>query len=226
MTARPRLLDLFCGAGGCAVGYHRAGFDVVGVDIKPQPRYPFPFVQADALEYVAEHGRKFDAIHASPPCQKYSQVNRRQHLQGRHYPDLIAPTRTLLIASGLPWVIENVEQSPLLHSVRLCGTSFGLPIRRHRRFEASTMLLGIPCNHARFKEKKYPTCFQTKGKARRKSSVVQCYGNTPGVGLWPSALGIEWMNRYEMSQAIPPAYTEFIGRQLLNVLTTASAATP
>lgn len=220
-----RLLDLFCGAGGCAVGYSRAGFtEIVGVDIANQPRYPFAFVQADALEYVAEHGHEFDAIHASPPCQAYSQVNRRQHLQGRAYPDLIEPTRALLEKSGRLWIIENVEAAPLRGAIRLCGTSFGLPIRRHRLFESSSMLLSIPCNHARFREQKYPTCFQTKGKERRRSSVVQCYGNTSGVGLWPAALGIDWMNRYEMSQAIPPAYTEFIGRQLLSAICHGRAA--
>ena len=95
---RPRLLDLFCGAGGAAVGYHRAGFDVVGVDIKPQPRYPFEFVQADALEYVAEHGHEFDAIHASPPCQLYTVAN---NIHGKNHPDLLPSTRERLIASGV-----------------------------------------------------------------------------------------------------------------------------
>lgn len=220
-----RLLDLFCGAGGCAVGYHRAGFtEIVGVDNRPQPRYPFEFVQGDALEYLAAHGREFDAIHASPPCQKYSQVNRRQQLQGREYPDLIPAIRELLIRSGIPWVIENVEAAPLKRAIKLCGTSFGLPIRRHRLFESSMMLFCLPCNHSRFKEKKYPTCFQEKGAVRRKSSVVQIYGNTAGVGLWPAALGIDWMNRHEMSQAIPPAYTEYIGRQLLQTMETTESA--
>ncbi len=234
MNRRPRLLDLFCGAGGCAVGYHRAGFDVVGVDIKPQPRYPFEFQEGDAIEllrclirggYFRAGGEgktlyltDFEVIHASPPCQKYSQVNRRQHLQGREYPDLIEPTRELLLKSGLHWVIENVENAPLDRAIRLCGTSFGLPLRRHRRFESSVMLFDLPCNHAKFKEKKYPTCFQEKGAKRRMSSVVQCYGNTAGSKLWPAALGIDWMNRHEMSQAIPPAYTEYIGRQLIDVV--------
>lgn len=229
---RPRLLDLYSGAGGCAKGYHRAGFDVVGVDIVQQNNYPYPFSRDDAINtmelliaggaVVTDCGQElslkdFAAVHASPPCQKYSQVNRRQHLQGREYPDLIPQTRHLLERMGLPWVIENVESAPLRNCIRLCGTSFGLPIRRHRLFESSVMLLTIPCNHARFKEQIYPTCFQKKGAARRKSSVVQCYGNTAGVKLWPAALGIDWMNRHEMSQAIPPAYTEFVGRQLIGV---------
>ena len=214
-----KLLDLFCGAGGAAVGYARAGFaEIVGVDHKPQPRYPFEFIQGDAMRFLADHGREFDFIHASPPCQKYSQVNRRRHLQGREYPDLIGPTRELLTQIGRPWILENVETAPLRRAIRLCGTSFGLPIRRHRLFESSTLVLSIPCNHARFVEKKYPTCFQARAELRRRSSVVQCYGNTSGVGLWPAALGIDWMTRYEMSQAIPPVYTEYLGRQLIERL--------
>ena len=216
---RPAMLDLFSGAGGAAYGYRIAGFCVLGVDHKPMPRYAgCRFVQADALEFLAAHGSKFDVIHASPPCQKYSQVNRRQHLQGYDYPDLIGSTRELLRGKGRLWVIENVEASPLRPAIRLCGTSFGLPVRRHRLFESSVMLFSVPCNHTRFRDKKYPTCFQTKGARRRMSSVVQCYGNTSGVGLWPAALGIDWMTRYEMSQAIPPAYTEWIGRQLIGRL--------
>ena len=236
--SRPKLLDLFCGAGGCAMGYHRAGFDVVGVDHKPQPRYPFEFCEGDAIElmkcllsksggYFRSSGsdksfylEDFAAAHASPPCQAYSQVNRRQHLQGRNYPDLIDATRAILEKCGVPWVIENVEASPLKAAVRLCGSGFGLPIRRHRLFESSIVLFGVDCQHGwqRRSDKRYPTCFQTKGAPRRRSSVVQCYGNTSGVGLWPAALGIDWMNRHEMSQAIPPAYTEWIGRQLLRAI--------
>lgn len=226
-----RLLDLFCGAGGCAVGYSRAGFtQVYGVDIAPQPRYPFGFVQGDALEVLKsliagepiKFGRQwlglhnFDAIHASPPCQKYSQVNRRSHMQGKDYPDLIGPTRAILEKCSQPWVIENVEAAPLnLGSIRLCGTSFGLPIRRHRLFESSVMLFGMDCRHSRFREKKYPTCFQPERGKRVLSTVVQVYGHTEGCALWPAALGIDWMNRHEMTQAIPPAYTEYVGRQLI-----------
>jgi len=106
------LLDLFCKAGGAAMGYHRAGFDVIGVDIEPQPNYPFEFVQADAIEYLIANGRQFDAIHASPPCQAYSIT---QKLQGRKHPELIAPTRAALKHIGCPWVIENVPESPQYH---------------------------------------------------------------------------------------------------------------
>lgn len=197
------------------MGYYRAGFEVVGVDNRPQKNYPFEFHQGDALEFLAEHCGEFDAIHASPPCQKYSNVNRRAHMQGRAYPDLIHATRTELERVAKLWVIENVEFAPLRGAVRLCGTAFWLPLRRHRLFESSIVLFGTDCNHVRFQEKKYPMCFQEKGAARRKSSVVQVYGHTSGVGLWPEAMGIDWMNRYEMTQAIPPAYTQYIGRQLL-----------
>lgn len=131
---RPRLLDLFCGAGGAAMGYHLAGFDVVGCDINPQPNYPFPFHQYDALAAIVEQGHRFDFIHASPPCQSYTPLNAYNH---HEYPDLIAVTRELLVASGKPWIIENVPQAPLIDPVTLCGPMFGLKLYRHRLFEAS-----------------------------------------------------------------------------------------
>ena len=141
---RPRLLDLFCGAGGAAMGYHRAGFEVVGVDINPQPRYPFEFHQADALEYPLAG---FDAIHASPPCQRFSTMTKRWARSSSHS-DLIEPTRSRLRESMLPYVIENVAGAPLVGPIRLCGSSFGLPVRRHRLFEMSSPpLLVPPCQH-------------------------------------------------------------------------------
>jgi DNA (cytosine-5)-methyltransferase 1 len=225
MKRRPRLLDLFCGAGGVAMGYHRAGFTVVGVDNRPMPRYPFRFHQADALEYLAEHGHEFDAIHASPPCQKYSRVNCLQHLQGRDYPDLIGPTRQALIDAGKIWVIENVETAPLFCAIQLCGSSFGLLVRRHRLFESSELLLGNGCNHGWQEQggKRFPAAFRSRkdssdGKVRCLSTVVQVYGNTSGKKLWPEAMGIDWMTSREITQAIPPAFTEFIGRQLIQRL--------
>src|SRR5688500_15798892 len=156
---KPRLLDLFCGAGGAAMGYHRAGFEVMGVDINRQPHYPFEFIQADALWYLAaledkRHGLTakdaFDVIHASPPCQLYSTVGKQA--AKKHditYPDLVGPTRELLVKSGLPYVIENVMGAPLISPIRLCGSSFGLDIRRHRRFELGgfDILLTPPCAH-------------------------------------------------------------------------------
>jgi DNA (cytosine-5)-methyltransferase 1 len=240
---RPLLLDLFCGAGGCAVGYHRAGFRVVGCDIEPQPRYPFGFIQGDALEllHCLSRGGYFHVndsgpciylsdlavIHASPPCQRYSQVNRLQHLQGRSYPDLLAPIRRLLDRNGKPWIIENVEAAPMRNAIRLCGSSFGLLLRRHRLFESSHVLFSLPCNH-RWQElggRRFPTAFRSRRDPRtgekRASTVVQVYGNTSGKRLWPAAMGIDWMRTKELTQAIPPAYTEFIGRQLIAQLSPA-----
>jgi site-specific DNA-cytosine methylase len=130
---KPRLLDLFCGAGGAGMGYHRAGFEVVGVDIAPQPHYPFEFHQGDALEYLAAHGHEFDAIHASPPCQRYSSIQRIT--KNKHkWPDLVDPVRQLLIKSGKPYVIENVQGAPLRVDAFMCGSMFGLGMIRHRIF--------------------------------------------------------------------------------------------
>lgn len=138
---KPRLLDLFCGAGGAAMGYHRAGFEVVGVDLKPQKHYPFEFHQADALEFLAEHGREFDVIHASPPCQAHTSL---KNLHDKDYPELIEPTRRLLEKTGLPYIIENVVGAPLRNPILLCGSSFGLRVRRHRLFESNWFLIAPP----------------------------------------------------------------------------------
>jgi DNA (cytosine-5)-methyltransferase 1 len=220
-AARPRLLDLFCGAGGSAVGYNRAGFDVVGVDSAPQPRFPFAFVQADALEYLAAHGHEFDAIHASPPCQAhvlgFAAVNRNRGRELRHL-DLISVTREALMDLGLPYVIENVEGAPLRFAFRLCGSSFGLAVRRHRRFESSVLLLAPDCCHEIQRDKKYPTNWRPNGR-KVLASVVQVYGTgAERMDLWGPAMGINWMTGTELRQAIPPAYTEFIGKQLLRAL--------
>jgi DNA (cytosine-5)-methyltransferase 1 len=137
-----KLLDLYCGAGGAAMGYHRAGFEVVGVDINPQKHYPFEFHQGDAIEYLREQGKEFDVIHASPPCQRYSKsvkkINRKNH------PDLIFNTRTQLITSCRPYIIENVPGSPLINPIVLCGTMFGLDVKRHRLFESNAILTNPP----------------------------------------------------------------------------------
>jgi len=145
-----RLLDLFCGAGGAAVGYHRAGFDeIVGVDIKPQPRYPFTFVQGDALDWAEINGNDFDAIHASPPCQAYSQAAQSQRNNGKAYPDLLAPTRDILSKLRTPWVIENVPGAPMRSDFVICGCRVGLPLRRVRLFETSWNGFDLiaPCHH-------------------------------------------------------------------------------
>lgn len=207
---RPRLLDLFCGAGGCAAGYHRAGFDVVGVDIEPQPHYPYEFHQADALTYPLAG---FDVIHASPPCQAYSQAAQTQRNAGKEYPDLLAPTREKLIAAGLPWVIENVPGAPMRADYKFCGCQFGLDLRRERWFEVSWPVaysLMPPCNHP------YPVVSVVGHGAP--AWVRERLGYNPTIADYRAAMGIDWMNRNELSQAIPPAYTEYIGAQLLDHL--------
>ena len=140
---RPRLLDLFCGAGGAGMGYSRAGFEVVGVDIAPQKHYPFEFHQADALEYLAQHGAEFDAIHASPPCQRYSAITHAKRTEN-NYPDLIPSTREALIKCDRPYVIENVPRAPLINPLILCGTMFDLHVIRHRLFEMSNSIYFSP----------------------------------------------------------------------------------
>lgn len=211
---KPKLLDLFCGAGGAAMGYHRAGFEVVGVDIKPQPRYPFEFHQGDAMTWPLEG---FDAIHASPPCQAYT-VAQNATRNGAAHPDLVAPVRERLQATGKPWVMENVVGAPLIHPIRLCGSAFGLHVKRHRLFESNQTLWGKQCSHREFKPQ-FPPCSTERARATRFISP----GFTKGKGLQQKAveewaMDINWMSRDELSQAIPPAYTEFIGKQLMAVL--------
>jgi DNA (cytosine-5)-methyltransferase 1 len=217
--SRPRLLDLFSCAGGAAKGYADAGFDVTGVDIDAQPNYPYAFVQGDALEYVAEHGHGYDAIHASPPCQGYLNLGAVNRKLGRTYdhPDLIAATRELLeqVAPSV-WVIENVEdaRAQLVEPVRICGTGLGRPIRRHRLFESNIPLEGVACDHGAFTQKRYWTGWRPGGETRL-STVVQIYGNAGGREHWPAALGVDWMTAKEMTECVPPAYTEHVGRQLI-----------
>jgi DNA (cytosine-5)-methyltransferase 1 len=207
---RPRLLDLFCGAGGAAVGYHRAGFEVVGVDCEPQPRYPFAFHRADALAFPLEG---FDAIHASPPCQDWSRLHRCYGAPAHGTGGLVAATLARLRTRPEPWVVENVPGAPLPSAIELCGASFGLgasgyDLPRHRRFQCSVALLAPPCQH-------------------RPGRTIGVYGN--GTNRWhrtklgrnvragegAAAMGIDWMTRGELAQAIPPVYTEWLGRQIL-----------
>lgn len=183
------------------MGYHRAGFDVVGVDTKRQRHYPFPFIQADALQYVAEHGREYDAIHASPPCQAYSR-SAALHTN-LHHPKLIVPTRAALRATELPYVIENVVGAPLLSPIVLCGTMFGLKVFRHRLFESNLALLQE--RHAVHSGK----------TVKSGGEYVSVFGHEHRLAEGRAAMGIDWMNRDELAQAIPPAYTEYVGRQLL-----------
>lgn len=227
---RPLLLDLFCGAGGASMGYHLAGFGVVGVDHRPQPNYPFEFIQADALEFLA--GRMtllraglstvFAAIHASPPCQWQTAYKRRPgHVAPS--PNLITPTRSSLLRLGLPYVIESPEsglsRQVMVQPIRLCGSSFGLDVRRHRLFETSLHITGVRCDHGQ----QAPRFTPASNRTNLRSTVE--------IGVWciplevqQQAMGIDWMTREELSQAIPPAYTEHLSRQLIAHIEKRSAA--
>lgn len=207
----PRLLDLFCGAGGAAAGYARAGFEVVGVDIKPQPRYPFEFHRADALEFLVEHGHGFDVRHASPPCQ-FATAYRRRKGVAVGAPNLIPATRRALLATSGPYVIENVEQawSHLIDPVRLCGSMFGLDVQRHRLFESNVPLRAGWCDHSIWTPR-FPQA--TNRTNLRKTVEVGVY-RIP-LPVQQQAMDIDWMRLDELSQAIPPAYTEHIGTALL-----------
>lgn len=209
---RPLLLDLFCCQGGAAKGYHDAGFDVVGVDIEEQPRYPYEFVRADALAFVRVGNagwREVSAIHASPPCQAFTKARK---LQGNDHPDLLDATRELLEATGLPYVIENVKGAPLRDPVVLEGQMFpGLNVHRPRLFETNwplTVPALIP-----------PPPRQAKmGRPPVEGEAMQVVGHFSDVPAARKAMGIDWMNQYGLAQAIPPAYTEFIGSQLMQHL--------
>lgn len=214
MSARPRLLDLYCGAGGAAWGYWLAGFEVVGVDVESQPHYPFEFIRGDALEALAEFDGAYDAIHASPPCQDYTTMNNRH---GSKSPRLIVPTRDLLEQTGLPYVIENVPGAKrfLRSPIELTGEMFGLRVHRPRYFESNMMLLAPP-------------------RPRRQENPVAVYGKNDQRRLWTrvdgselhaatleearDAMGIDWMDWDEIREAIPPAYCEYVGTQLLSAL--------
>ncbi|MFI0513110.1 SAM-dependent methyltransferase [Streptomyces sp. WSLK1-5] len=202
---RPTLLDLYCCQGGAAKGYGDAGFDVTGVDKDPQPRYPFRFVQADAIAFVLEHGVEFDFIHASPPCQHDSKC---QRIQNREHPDLIAPTRAALEMTGRPWVIENVGDAvpKLRDPVMLCGTMFGLQTYRHRFLEAGGgFTLPQPWHPAH-------TAPQAKmGRPVPPGHYGQFVGNFSGVDLARRVMGVPWMNRDGIRECIPPAYAQWAG---------------
>ncbi len=194
-----KLLDLFCGAGGAAMGYSRAGFEVVGVDIKPQPHYPFEFIQADAMTFPLDG---FDVIHASPPCQAYTKA---QRIQSRDHPDYIELLRQRF--AGYTWVIENVPGAPMPDHVTLCGVYFGLGVDRHRWFESSVPIEGTPCaGHSGLTK---------MGRPPQEGKLMQVVGHFSGVKQARIAMGIDWMTRDELAEAIPPAYTEYIGRRIL-----------
>jgi DNA (cytosine-5)-methyltransferase 1 len=210
---KPRLLDLFCGAGGCSVGYARAGFEVVGVDINPQPHYPFEFHQADALTYPLEG---FDAYHASPPCQRYCQ-GAKQMGTTQNFPDLIAPMRNVLIKTGKPYIIENIYQAKdmMIEPVMLCGTMFDLGVFRHRLFESNFMILGpLHSKHiGRIGDGKYNIVTGHPGGSSKRDGYKN--GNTKD---WQIAMGMDWAKGHELVEAIPPAYTEYIGKFLMQAV--------
>lgn len=207
---KQKIADLFCGAGGAATGLHRAGFEVVGVDINPQPNYPFEFHQADAMTFDLSG---YDLVWASPPCQRYSIGTQRWNPGG--WPDLVAPVREMLKASGLPYIIENVPGAPLENPVRLCGVMFDLRVVRHRLFESNNLILQPTHNKHRPPIKRpgmtHKSWYQT---------VAGHGGNSNSYRLedWQAAMGIDWMNKAELVESIPPAYSEFIGKQMLEAM--------
>jgi len=216
-----RLLDAFCGAGGASAGYMQAGFHVTGVDNRAQPRYAGDaFIEGDALEYIAAHGHEFDVVAASPPCQAFTAM--RTMWNAREHPDLLTETRRLLIASGVPWVIENVSGAPMPAAITLCGSMFGLGVdgyqlRRHRLFEVSTGLLLAPaCQHTQPVIGVYGD--HARARRRRVGSAGVDFPDKDKLGIASAAMGISWMNWKEISQAIPPAYTAWIGERLMAVL--------
>ena len=228
----PVLLDLFCCAGGAGKGYHDAGFQVIGVDIDPQPNYPFKFFQADAVEFTEDFGSLFDVIHASPPCQTFS---RTKTLHDNEHPDLIEPTRQALVASGKPFVIENVVGAPLIDPIKLSGQHFnmtaadvdGVPLKlvRHRLFESSVDL-EVPVEFHANKQIQTASIYGAGGgwTPKHRDNPDRRGGYIPHTDVIKELLGIDWMTKHELSQSIPPKFTEFIGRQLLAHISESEAA--
>jgi DNA (cytosine-5)-methyltransferase 1 len=205
------LLDLFCGVGGASVGYHQAGFEVFGVDLKHGKRYPYTYLRADVLDVLRdeEYLQQFDVIHASPPCQTHSITKHLRNAQGKSTSkvDLIPETRAALIASGKPYIIENVIGSPLIDPIMLCGSAFGLKVRRHRIFESNMPLKGTVCNH---KEQGRP--IGVYGSLR--DEIPKGGKTAESIDEARQAMGMPWAIWSELVEAIPPAYTKYLGEQL------------
>jgi DNA (cytosine-5)-methyltransferase 1 len=206
-----KLLDLFCGVGGASVGYAQAGFEVHGVDLKHGKRYPFTYLRADVLDVLQdkEFINQFDVIHASPPCQTHSITQHLRNAQGKSTSkvDLIPQTRAALIASGKPYIIENVPGSPLIDPIKLCGSSFGLKVRRHRLFESNMPLKGSICNH---KEQGRPI-----GVYGSLNDQIPNGGKTAEtIDQARQAMGMDWAIWTELVEAIPPAFTKYLGDQI------------
>lgn len=217
--SRPLALDLFCGAGGASMGLWRAGFDVIGVDIRPQPRYPFLFIQSDALRPPVDPAR-FDFVWASPPCQAHSAL--KTSWNAKQHADRIPETRAMLIAAAIPYAIENVVGAPLRSSIMLCGTQFGLGVNdaelwRHRHFECSFPVPMRLCRHG--ERSRVIGVYGGHGRDRRRNVNARDYSTEAR----REAMGIDWMTGTSLSQAIPPAYSEFIGRAALQYMQKAAA---
>jgi DNA (cytosine-5)-methyltransferase 1 len=198
------------------MGYHRAGFEVVGVDLSPQPHYPFEFHRADAMQFSLDN---FDVIHASPPCTGFSVASVVHRNAGKKYTDLLTPIRERLKASGKPFVIENVPGAPIAHHITLCGMMFGLMVFRHRHFESSALIMS-PEHPSHCGKKIGEGFFSVAGGSGRWKSWGKVFRNVSKgtADEWRNAMGIDWMTRNEIKLAIPPAYTEYIGSQLINSL--------
>jgi DNA (cytosine-5)-methyltransferase 1 len=228
-------LDLYSGAGGAAVGYDRAGFEVTGVDIRPQPRYPFRFVEADALEYLAAHGHEYDAVHASPPCQAFTQMSAKYRGKGGKadgHPDLLTPTRAALRNNPRPWVVENVvgAKRAMSPGLLLHGAMFGLGVHRPRLFESNVLLLapgggptprkiepiGVYGEAADGRRLRYRNSLAGRDAQGRpiygKKSVMRA---ARSIDEASAAMGINWMTWEEIREAIPPAYAAWIGARLM-----------
>lgn len=211
--SKPLLLDLFCGAGGASMGYHRAGFDVVGVDINPQPNYPFEFHQFDALKFLERAWpwmTMVSAVHASPPCQRHSAMSTCRPGLAETYPDLIAPTRELLRETKIPYVIENVVGAPLIDPITLCGTMFGRELYRHRLFESS-LELTAPAHPEHVKP-------ASKAGHWKPGTIMSVAGHVAPVKMAREIMDMDWTTREELGEAIPPYYTEYIGEQIMAAL--------
>lgn len=232
-----KILDLFCGAGGCSVGYYQAAAElsikvkITGVDNRPQPNYPFKFVQMDALKYLRLHGHRFDVVHASPPCQHYSKSTAGHKNKGKEYPDMVPVVRAELTRINKPFIIENVSKTAVRPDVELVGYMFGLRVIRRRIFELHNIFMlqpGIPKKPGEIANGDYVSVY---GNASWKNTgnvlsgsrklVIPPWRKETVVKTWAYAMGIDWMKKdKELSQAIPPAYTHFIGMnvfpQLIN----------